>query len=74
MVQQAFDKVGGEGVIPIHFDPEIGDIAIDFSTLLDEKKVYKYLNALDAIHSLYVSIYKEHSFLLISSPPQNIPG
>ena len=72
MVQQAFDKVGGEGVIPTHFDPEIGDITIDFSTLLDEKKVCKYLNALGAIHSLCVSIQK-YSFLLISSPPQNVP-
>ena len=40
VIQQAFDKVGGEGVIPPHFDPEIGDITIDFSTLLDEKKVF----------------------------------
>lgn len=39
-IQQAFDKVGGEGVIPAHFDPEIGDIAIDFSTVLDDRKVY----------------------------------
>ena len=46
MVQQAFDRVGGEGVIPTHFDPEIGDITIDFSALMDEKKVYKHLNAL----------------------------
>jgi len=38
-IQQAFDKVGGEGVIPQHFDPEIGDVTIDFSTVLDEKKV-----------------------------------
>lgn len=39
-IQQAFDKVGGEGVIPAHFDPEIGDIVIDFSTVLDDRKVY----------------------------------
>ena len=39
VIQQAFNRVGGEGVIPAHFDPEIGDIAIDFGTVLDEKKV-----------------------------------
>ena len=46
VVQQAFDKVGGEGIIPTHFDPEIGEISIDFSTLLEEKKVHEHLNTL----------------------------
>lgn len=41
-IQQAFNKMGGEGAIPAHFDPEIGDITIDFSTVLDEKKVCIY--------------------------------
>ena len=39
MIQQAFDRVGGEGIIPAHFDPEIGEIAIDFNTVLDDNKV-----------------------------------
>jgi len=37
VIQQAFDKMGGEGIIPLHFDPEIGDVTIDFTTVLDDK-------------------------------------
>ena len=39
MVQQAFDKAGGEGMIPPQFDPDIGDVTIDFTTVLEERKV-----------------------------------
>jgi len=43
VIQQAFDKVGGEGVIPQQFNPDIGDVTIDFTTVLEDRgKVIMY--------------------------------